>query len=64
MSRESEAYERFTQQVISELVGSTIHHRKVYTGVRSQRDIVVDLSFNYSIAGSDLLFLVDELFQP
>lgn len=59
MSNDSDAYEQFTQQVINELVGVTVHHRKVYIGRVSQRDIVIDVSFNYSIAGSDLLFLVE-----
>jgi len=59
MANDSEANEQFTQQVIKELVGVTVHHKKVYTGLRSQRDIVVDVSFNYSIAGADLLFLVE-----
>ena len=61
MSRDSDTYEQFTQQVINELVGvvTVVHHKKVYTGRVSKRDIVVDVSFNYSVAGSDILILVE-----
>ena len=59
MSKASDAYEKFTQQVIKELVGVKVHHKKTYTGRVSQRDIIVDVSFNYSVLGSDLLFLVE-----
>jgi hypothetical protein len=59
MSTESDDYEQFTKKVIQELVGVTVHHQKVYTGRISQRDIKIDVSFNYTIAGSDLLFLVE-----
>lgn len=59
MTKVSENYEQFTQQVLSSLVGVTVHHQRVYTGRISQRDIKVDVSFNYTIAGADLLFLVE-----
>ena len=59
MAQESVDYEQFTQKVIQELVGETVHHQKVYTGRISKRDIKVDVSFNYSVAGADLLFLVE-----
>jgi hypothetical protein len=59
MTKTSDSYEQFTQQVISSLVGVTVHHQRVYTGRVSQRDIKVDVSFNYQIAGADLLFLVE-----
>ena len=59
MSNNSDTYEQFTQRVINELVGVTVCHKKVYTGRVSQRDIIVDVSFNYSVAGSDLLFIVE-----
>ena len=59
MTKESDLYETFTQDVISSLVGVDVYHQKVYTGRVSQRDIKVDVSFNYSVAGSKLLFLVE-----
>jgi hypothetical protein len=59
MSKESDDYEQFTKKVIEELVGVTVHHQKIYTGRISQRDIKIDVSFNYTIAGADLLFLVE-----
>jgi len=59
MSKESDDYEQFTKKVIKELVGVTVHHQKVYTGRISQRDIKIDVSFNYTIAGADFLFLVE-----
>lgn len=59
MSKESDEYEQFTKKVIEELVGVTVHHQKVYKGRISQRDIKIDVSFNYTIAGADLLFLVE-----
>jgi hypothetical protein len=59
MSNESDDYEQFTKRVIEELVGVTVHHQKVYRGRISQRDIKIDVSFNYTIAGADLLFLVE-----
>jgi len=59
MTNISDSYEQFTQQVISALVGVTVYHQRVYTGRISQRDIKVDVSFNYQVAGADLLFLVE-----
>lgn len=59
MIKISKNYEQFTQQVLSSLVGVTVHHQRMYTGRISQRDIKVDVSFNYTIAGADLLFLVE-----
>jgi hypothetical protein len=59
MSKESDEYELFTKKVMEELVGLTVHHQKVYTGRISHRDIKIDVSFNYQVAGSDLLFLVE-----
>jgi hypothetical protein len=59
MPNDSDHYEQFVQQVIHELVDVTVHHKKVYTGRVSHRNIIVDVSFNYSIAGSDLLFLIE-----
>jgi hypothetical protein len=52
-------YEQFTQKVIESLVGVTVHHQRVYVGRISQRKIKVDVSFNYTIAGANLLFLVE-----
>ncbi|MDP2045843.1 MAG: restriction endonuclease [Deltaproteobacteria bacterium] len=52
-------YEQFTQKVIASLVGVTVQHQRVYTGRISQREIKVDVSFNYTIAGANLLFLVE-----
>ena len=59
MTKASDNYEKFTRQVMSSLVGVTVHHQRVFTGRISQREIKVDVSFNYTIAGSDLLFLVE-----
>jgi hypothetical protein len=59
MTSNSDNYEQFTRQVMASLVGVTVHHQRVYTGRVSQRDIKVDVSFNYMIAGADLLFLVE-----
>lgn len=59
MSKESDDYEKFTKKVLKELVGVTVQHQKVYRGLISQRDIKIDVSFNYTIAGADLLFLVE-----
>lgn len=59
MTKSSDNYELFTQQVISSLVGVAVHHQRIYSGRISQREIKVDVSFNYSIAGANLLFLVE-----
>jgi len=59
MTNASDNYEQFTQQVMSSIIGVTVHHQRVYIGRVSQRDIKVDVSFNYTIAGADLLFLVE-----
>jgi hypothetical protein len=59
MTKTSDSYEQFTQKVISSLVGIKVHHRSVYTGRISQRNIKVDVSFNYQVAGANLLFLVE-----
>lgn len=55
----SDDYEKFIQQVMTSLVGVTVHHQRVYKGRVSQRNIKIDVSFNYDIAGADLLFLVE-----
>jgi hypothetical protein len=59
MTVTSDEYEQFVQNVCTALVGVTVHRQKVYTGRVSRRDIKVDVSFNYSIMGSDVLFLVE-----
>jgi hypothetical protein len=60
MSTDYEKYELFLKQVMESLVGVTVHHHCVYTGRVSNRDIKVDLSFNYEIAnGADVLFIVE-----
>ena len=59
MTSSSDDYERFVQQVMASLVGVTVHHKRVYTGRLSHRDIEIDVSFNYDVAGADLLFLVE-----
>ena len=59
MTTTSDDYEKFIQQVIASLVGVTVHHQRVYTGRISQRDIKIDVSFDYDIAGANLLFLVE-----
>ncbi len=37
----------------------TVYHQKVYRGRISQRDIKIDVSFDYNVAGANLLFLVE-----
>ncbi|QDT25122.1 Restriction endonuclease [Gimesia panareensis] len=62
MTEASDNYERFTHRVIDSLVdyGVEVHRQKTYTGRLSQRDIKVDVSFNYTIAeGANVLFLVE-----
>ena len=59
MTKESDEYELFTKRVIEEFVGVTIHHQKKYIGRLSHREIKIDVSFNYKVAGADLLFLVE-----
>lgn len=61
MTQTSDNYEQFTQQVISSLVGAgvAVHHQRVYTGRISHRPIKIDVSFNYTVVGADLLFLVE-----
>ena len=59
MKKNSDSYEQFTQKVISALVGVTVYHQRIYTGRVSLRKIKVDISFNYQIAGADLLFIVE-----
>jgi hypothetical protein len=59
MKATSDNYEKFTLQAISALVGVELHHQRVYTGRVSGRTIKVDVSFNYNVAGADLLFLVE-----
>jgi hypothetical protein len=59
LTKTSDRYEQFTQKVISSLAGVEVHHRRVYTGRISQRNIKVDVSFNYQVAGANLLFLVE-----
>ncbi len=61
MTKTSDNYELLTQQVIASLVGAgvDVHHQRSYTGRISQRKIEVDVSFNYDVAGADLLFLVE-----
>jgi len=59
MTTASDNYERFTQQVIASLTGVEVHHKRVYVGRVSQRKIKVDVSFNYSVAGANLIFIVE-----
>jgi restriction system protein len=59
MTTSSDDYEQFVRQVVASLVGVTVHHKRVYTGRVSHREIEVDVSFNYDVAGADLLFLVE-----
>ncbi len=59
MRSTSYKYEQFTQKVIEALVGVDVHHQRVYVGRISQRKIKVDVSFNYTVAGAKLLFLVE-----
>lgn len=59
MTASSQSYEQFIQQVLQELTGEDVHHQRVYTGRISKREIKVDVSFNYAVAGANLLFLVE-----
>lgn len=59
MSTAADEYERFTRRVIEELIGTTVHHQRTYTGRVSGRDINVDVSFDYYVGGARLLFLVE-----
>ena len=59
MTAASTSYELFTQQVMASLTGVDVHHQRTYTGRRTGRKIKVDVSFNYSVADADLLFLVE-----
>lgn len=59
MTSASDDYERFVQEVLDSLVGVDVHHQKVYEGRVSRRKIKVDVSFDYEVAGSHLLFLVE-----
>jgi hypothetical protein len=59
MTDVSDAYERFVQQVMEALTGVEVHHKRVYVGRVSRREIEVDISFETSIAGARLLCLVE-----
>lgn len=59
MTEVSDAYERFVQQVIVVLTGVEVHHKRIYVGRVSRREIEVDVSFETSIAGARLLCLVE-----
>lgn len=55
-------YEQFVQQVIQELTetkGIVVHRQKAYVGKITQRKIVVDVSFEATILGERLLFLLE-----
>ncbi|HVF61004.1 MAG TPA: restriction endonuclease [Thermoanaerobaculia bacterium] len=47
------------QQVMEALIGVEVHHKRVYVGRVSGREIEVDISFETSIAGARLLCLVE-----
>ena len=59
MTAQSDAYEEFVQRVIAVLTGVQVHHKKQYVGRISHRVIVVDVSFEKSVAGARLLILVE-----
>jgi hypothetical protein len=61
MSQESDEYELFVEKIYKKLLGAkvTVHRRKPYTGRVSGREIVVDVSFNYDLAGADLLCVIE-----
>lgn len=60
MTYVSDAYEQFVQQVMEKaLTGVEVHHKRVYVGRVSGREIEVDISFETSIAGARLLCLVE-----
>lgn len=55
-------YERFVRKVVEELTqdkGIIVHHQKTYTGRITGREIVVDVSFEATILGERLLFLLE-----
>lgn len=59
MTTASDGYEQFTQQVMASLTGVEVHHKRSYIGRVSKREIVVDVSFNCTVAGANLLFIVE-----
>lgn len=59
MSEESNNYERFVRNVIQRLAGVEAYHQKRYCGRISGRSIVVDVAFDYAVAGASLLFIVE-----
>lgn len=59
MTRASDDYERFTQQVLASLTGVEVHHKRAFVGRLSKREIVVDVSFDCSVAGANLLVIVE-----
>lgn len=59
MTKTSDDYERFTQKVMTSFVGVEVHHHRTYVGRVSRREIIVDVSFNCTIAGANLLFIVE-----
>jgi len=59
MPHQSENYETFVKCVFERLVGVEVHHQREYIGRVSRRKIIVDVSFEYDVAGAKLLFLVE-----
>ena len=62
MTRESDAYEIFTQHVMSELTGEGVEvfHQREFTGKKSNQKVIVDVSFNQTVAGgANILVLVE-----
>ena len=59
MSKESDEYEEFVQSVMAALTGVEVNHKAEFTGVRSGRTIITDVSFLLNAAGSDIQVVVE-----
>ena len=59
MTKISDDYEIFVQGVMNALTGANVHYKQPYTGVRTGRQIITDVSFALDVAGSKLLFIVE-----
>ena len=62
MTRESDAYEIFTQHVMSELTGEGVEvfHQREFTGKKSNQKVIVDVSLHQTVAGgANILVLVE-----
>lgn len=62
MSKKSDGYEQFIQRLMQERFGEStkVDWHKTFTGIRSRREIVVDVSFTFRIPnGIDVLVVVE-----